>query len=254
MARWGTTLTDPKVWARDIAFTAGAATVLAVLGPFNTDEAALQQRLVDNFALGFASFPLLWPTMRLAVRWGERTGLHEIFVLVAGLVVLAAPVTLVAQLVGRVLHPDLGPDEFLPAYFIVLAMVLPFGLAYLMVERRLFEPQAPAQRVTGPPKLLSRLPPRLGRNILALQAEDHYVRVHTPAGSDLVLMRLADAIEDVGGLRGERVHRSWWVARAALASARTEGRRIKLILVNGVQVPVTREVVPRLRRAGWFKD
>jgi hypothetical protein len=252
MARWGDTLTDPKVWARDIAFTAGTATVLAILGPFGTEQAPLQQRLVENFAFGFASFPLLWPPMRLALRWGERARLHELFVLIAGLIVLTAPVTLVSELVGRLLHPGARPEGFMPGYFVVLAMVLPFGLAYLMVERRLFRPPPPApEAAAAPVKLFDRLPPRLGRDILALQAEDHYVRVHTRQGSDLILMRLADAIDELGGLEGERVHRSWWVARAAVAAARAEGRRLTLTLANGVEVPVTREVTPRLRRAGW---
>ena len=54
---------------------------------------------------------------------------------------------------------------------------------------------------------------------IALQGEDHYVRIHTALGSELVLMRLGDAIQELDGLEGERVHRSWWVARRAVDQA-----------------------------------
>ena len=95
-------------------------------------------------------------------------------------------------------------------------------------------------------------PEMADREVLALQGEDHYVRVHTALGSELLLMRLTDAIEELGGLAGERVHRSWWVAREAVRTARPSGRRATLTLANGLEVPVSREATSRLRRAGWF--
>lgn len=64
--------------------------------------------------------------------------------------------------------------------------------------------------------LLSRLPNRLGKEVVALEAEDHYLRVHTTLGSDLILMRLSDAIAAIGPDLGLQVHRSWWVAHYAI--------------------------------------
>ncbi len=89
--------------------------------------------------------------------------------------------------------------------------------------------------------------------VLALQGEDHYVRVHTPLGSELLLMRLRDAVTDLEGLAGEQVHRSWWVARGAVAAVRAKGRRLSLTLTNGLEVPVSREAAAKLRRAGWLE-
>ena len=64
---------------------------------------------------------------------------------------------------------------------------------------------------------LDRLPLRLrGATIRAVQAEDHYLRLHTDRGSDLILMRLSDAVSELEGLEGARTHRSWWVAREAV--------------------------------------
>ena len=65
-------------------------------------------------------------------------------------------------------------------------------------------------------------------------------------------MRLGDAIEKLDGLPGERVHRSWWVAREAVGAVRVNGRRLSLTLTNGLEVPVSREASTRLRRAGWL--
>ncbi|MFC3077124.1 LytTR family DNA-binding domain-containing protein [Phenylobacterium terrae] len=243
---------DRRVWVRDIAFTAVAALTIAVMGPYGSYDAPLEERIVRSFAYGFSGLLILWPPMRLALRAGARAGLPDLFVMVAGLSLLAVPVSAVTWLVGRLFEAD-PVSSGLQRYFAVLAMVLPVGVGYLFVDRWLErEERPPVRPEPAPPRLLARLPGRLGREVLALQAEDHYVRVHTKAGSTLILMRLADAIAELDGLEGERVHRSWWVARSAVASARPDGRRMTLTLANGVEAPVTRDAVPRLRRAGWI--
>ena len=43
------------------------------------------------------------------------------------------------------------------------------------------------------PDFFRRVPPALGRDLLALEMEDHYLRIHTALGSDLILLRLRDA-------------------------------------------------------------
>ncbi|AWN55345.1 hypothetical protein DK412_01585 [Methylobacterium sp. 17Sr1-1] len=98
--------------------------------------------------------------------------------------------------------------------------------------------------------LLDRLPPQIGRDILALQMEDHYVRVHTRKGSALVLMPLRQAVQEVGHRPGLTVHRSWWVARDAVTGWRRDGRNIRLVLVGGLDVPVARARLVAAREAG----
>ena len=250
MTSWGQAFGEPKTWVRDVVFTAGAALTIALLGPYGTFDEPLQDRLVRSFALGFAGSLWLWPVMRALIRAGERAGLPYLFTTVAGLVVLTIPVSLISRAVAMAFNTEGRPDP-VGLYLSVLAMVLPIGLAYLHVDRWIDRPGAPASQ-PSPPRLLARLPARLGREVLALQAEDHYVRVHTALGSDLLLMRFADAVAEAEGIPGLRVHRSWWVARAAVASARPEGRRAVLTLTNGLSAPVTREAVPEVRRAGWL--
>ena len=105
----------------------------------------------------------------------------------------------------------------------------------------------------GGARFRERLPLRLrGAEIYAVEAEDHYLRVHTDRGSDLLLLRLADAIEELAGIDGARTHRSWWVAREAVADARRGDGRATLVLKDGTQAPVSRSYAPALREAGWF--
>ncbi|MDG3441013.1 LytTR family DNA-binding domain-containing protein [Nitrospirillum amazonense] len=102
---------------------------------------------------------------------------------------------------------------------------------------------------------LARTCPRLcDARLLALEAEDHYLRIHTDRGAELVLMRLRDAIAELGEGLGMQVHRSFWVARAAVAEATVRGQAAQLRLSDGTVVPVSRTALPRLKAAGWLVE
>jgi len=91
-----------------------------------------------------------------------------------------------------------------------------------------------------PSALLNRLPPEIGSAIIALETEDHYLRVHAAGGSALILMRMADAVALLDPQLGAQVHRRWWVAQAAVAGVRTEGQKLSLCLIDKTVVPVGR--------------
>ncbi|UUR09348.1 LytTR family DNA-binding domain-containing protein [Sphingomonas glaciei] len=74
----------------------------------------------------------------------------------------------------------------------------------------------------------------------AWKAADHYLRVHTTLGSDLILTRLSDAIAAIGPDAGLQVHRSWWVAHDAIVEFVRSQQRTYLKLNNGLLVPVGR--------------
>jgi len=101
-------------------------------------------------------------------------------------------------------------------------------------------------------RFLARLPPRLGRDLLCLQMEDHYVRAHTSTGSDLILIPLHQAVAELQGLDGLQVHRSWWVSRGAVVAVERDGRSVRLKLRNGVCAPVSRRAVAALKAAAWI--
>lgn len=112
----------------------------------------------------------------------------------------------------------------------------------------------PAPEPGTPPgsRFHARIPPRLGRDLRALEMEDHYLRIHTALGSDLVLMRMGDAVAELGQAEGLRVHRSWWVARSAVEAVERDGKSMRLRLAGGLVVPVARDRQGEVRAAGWI--
>ena len=85
-----------------------------------------------------------------------------------------------------------------------------------------------------------------------MESEDHYLRLHTSQGQDLILMRLADAVAELEGIEGAQVHRSWWAAREAIAEARRGDGRATLTLKDGSEAPVSRTYAKLLRERGWI--
>ncbi len=98
--------------------------------------------------------------------------------------------------------------------------------------------------------LLDRLPLEKRGALVALSVEDHYVRVRTTKGEDVLLMRLSDAIRETGDLRGLQVHRSHWVALNHVTAARRKGDGAVLTMRIGPDIPVSRANVPAIREAG----
>lgn len=95
------------------------------------------------------------------------------------------------------------------------------------------------------------LPVALGDRLLALSAEDHYLRVHTEQGSSLILRRLADAVAELPVDSGRQVHRSHWVAQAAVRRVERDGPRMVLVLTNGLRIPVSRTYRLAVQESGW---
>lgn len=88
---------------------------------------------------------------------------------------------------------------------------------------------------------LSKIPAGLGAGVVALEAQEHYVCVHTHAGSDLILYRFGDAVREMeaSGL-GVQVHRSYLIDPAKIVETKRIGRSMVLVMTNGLEVPVSR--------------
>lgn len=217
--------------------------------------------------------PLMWVQTALALQWlrqgawGSRLG----WPLAPALAALAGAVPTLfevawAEGVARV-GGALTPWSLLKTYGDVclfsLALTLPLdrigGLALHpasapepVPDRSLPPLPEKASLPPAPPAspFLDRIPARLGRDLVALSAEDHYLRIHTMLGSDLILCRLGEAEQALADVPGLRVHRSWWVALAAVCGTRKVGDKQFLILTNGLEVPVSRSYLQAARAAG----
>lgn len=239
---------------RGFGVAVGAGVVLALTGAFGTNIVPLWVRFaywVPLILAGAVWAHLCSGLIERVVDPDERPWLT-----VAALsAVTAGPVVVLVWLVtGLVFEGDVYPAGRL-VYFIGPVLIITVAISAINVF--LGRP-APIQTHAGPggaapARFLERLPPRLrGATLRAVQSEDHYLRLHTDRGSDLILMRLSDAVAELAGMEGAQTHRSWWVARDAVRDARRSDGRATLILDGGLEAPVSRRYARALREAGWF--
>jgi hypothetical protein len=239
--------------------------LLGMLGPFGTYRMDAGPRMVFWIFTIVAGLLIFRPTL-LASDWlAAEAGMPEWLAQAIALLIGSLPMTL---LVSSVFHNfDLSRALRSPGlamlYGNVLLISVLTNLAFRLVlrQRHVSAPaHAPVEKLVAeetrdepPSRIAARLPAGFGP-LLALNGEDHYVRVHSPQGSTLILIRLRDAIAELDpALEGMQVHRSWWVARNAVASHRTFDRALRLVLTNGLEVPVARDRIAPLKAAGWIK-
>lgn len=88
--------------------------------------------------------------------------------------------------------------------------------------------------------MLPMLDPPLKGTLIRVEAQEHYVIINSSEEQRMVLGRFSDVVGTLPRPLGMQVHRSHWVARAAVTEAFTEKRNLKLRLANGDVVPVSR--------------
>jgi hypothetical protein len=257
----------PRQWAIDLALMTGVGAFLVIIGPFGSYYAGpLGARLSYWIASMWIGFGVLSVAARLSIRAATRWDLPIWFTLAAAVAVGAAPLAVLVGAAQSVAFPSSGhgrPWSPLEQYGNVLALSEPcaFGFYFLIgrkwrgaADGSVAFPSPHLPSVTGDAGggFLDRLPPRLGRELLCLRMEDHYVRAHTARGSDLILIPLKEAMAELDGMDGLQVHRSWWVAREAVAEPLTSGRNLALRLTNGLEAPVSRASIAKLKAAGWL--
>lgn len=99
-----------------------------------------------------------------------------------------------------------------------------------------------------PPVFFRQLKAGMGRNLVSLTMHDHYLEVVTDAGRDMILKRMSDAVAELAGYRGMRIHRSHWVALDAVTGLERSSGRTLAILLDGRRLPVSRNHASELKR------
>ena len=216
---------DALDWPARFLYWAGVAAVAVAL---SLGFQRLHRRLVRRIGGGTVA------------AWGSGLGLDLVYALLLGGLVHALNTRLFA---GWGSWAD---------YLWLVGLVLAVTVAVALL-RWIFGAdgvQVPAEPAGDPvPKFLARLAPDRRGALVRIEAQDHYLRVVTAGGSDLVLMRMADA-EAALGDAGLRVHRSHWVARAAVRGLRRDGGRWRLEMADGAEVPVSRGYRTAVAAAG----
>ena len=133
--------------------------------------------------------------------------------------------------------------------FVIAAGVM--GIRQL-IEKPTTTPEASAETRADEAFRLRLSARHRGARLIAVEAEDHYLRVHTDQGSELISLRFSDALGELAGVAGFQVHRSWWAAAGAIEGVRWRRGRGELQLAGGLVAPVSRTYAARLKAAGCF--
>lgn len=263
----------------------GSGALLGFLGPFGTYP-ALERPTRYAFWIGLAAFGyanaalLAWAVSRSAL----ASRVSPVARLVGVALGSTIPTTLATAWVLSLLQPGrvFGPAAMAALFGAVAAVQFVLVLGH----DRLADPASragvieavdapPADPVTAPPgestetraegssgtgasprtppapAFMKRVPPRYGSELLALESDDHYLRVHTAVGAFLMHFRMADALDQLVDADGLQVHRRWWVVRSAVTAIERDANRTFLRLRNDLRVPVSRTYLPAVRAAGW---
>ncbi|UAL10965.1 LytTR family DNA-binding domain-containing protein [Caulobacter segnis] len=241
-------------WVVDLAVLVAIGLLMGFLGPFGSDQIPAPYRyaywmscMVVGGGIGFVLDRLL--ETRLPHPWRRA-------LLVS--VLMTPPVTLWVRTSEAVLLGD-GFDwrDYAP----LLIQVLPISLAVMLVRALVWRPRPTrieTRTVVAPPtpeaetafrKRLSAR--RRGARLIAVEAHDHYLKVHTDAGEELITLRFADALAELDKAHGWRIHRSWWVAAEAVEAVRWRRGTGEARLAGGLVAPVSRTYAPVLKEAGW---
>lgn len=227
---------------------AAAAGLMIVTGGFNTGQLPVAHR-AGFWLLLMGWNALKWQTLfALFVR--KPTDWPRVALL--GTIPLNLPLPLEIALCGRavgVAMTAMPIDVWGRAVAISAVIFTVCSTAAWVLLRRTAKPvAAPADGLL----IRARVAPDA---LAAIEAEDHYCRVHRRDGqSALVHYRFGDALKEVAELDGAQVHRGAWVAADAVTGARREGRRWHLTLPDGHAVPVSATHAAEARRRGWLRS
>jgi hypothetical protein len=239
--------------AAELALLVAVGVFMALLGPFDSGRNPLGERLIYWLVLivggGLIGVAIDEALGRRLGRFWPR--------LAADSVLMTPAVTLLVIVVAHLMFGS----PIWPRYRVGLSFQVFVVCVAVMALRQLAWRETPPAVAPAPgaeteadatlafrQRLSAR---RREARLLAVQAEDHYLRVHTDGGDELITLRFADALAELAAAPGFRTHRSWWVAASALEAVRWRRGRGEARLACGLTVPVSRGQSAALKRAGW---
>jgi len=229
-----------------MATSAIAGVILWILGPYGTSAFSLPIRFIYWVGLcmaggiGATSFDVIahmrgWALKPWLKALGQSIG-----------ATLFVSMTLLGFTVATYGWPGWFHFTVLPFFVWIISIVI-CGIGELSRSRIENEPSQNMR-----PAIFERLKPSLRKaELYALSSEDHYVRVRTSKGDDLILLRLLDAIKETAPLKGLQTHRSWWVAEAGVETVKKQDGKLSILLKDGNLAPVSRNKAKSVREAGW---
>jgi LytTr DNA-binding domain len=232
--------------------------VFAVTGPFGTlEEQGFIERLGFWLVAQAASWLIAIFSITLAdIAFGQRLEPAPFRIVATG-IVAGIPVSLASLVFDGMpwrSGEPLDAETILRTFSTSIPLTIAFSaLCWLALRNDAVEPDSARHpdvtaSLSNIPPILARLPVEKRGALIRLSAADHYVEIVTVNGTGLVLMRLADAIAEAAPTEGMQVHRSHWLALAAVKSVKADGGRMLVEMPHGETIPVSRAQAPELRR------
>lgn len=239
--------TTLREWRLPLGLWALVTLLATVVGPFGTFTALTPLARLGYWAgvVGVAvalnvALPRLIPAAALPLRLVAR---------VAYVIVLAGLVHILNLQVFAG-WDSRGGLWFLLAVVLLIAVLVELAVWLLRPARAPETAAGPVAQTDPAAAFLRRLPLERRGALIRIEAQDHYLNVVTTRGAALILMRMADAEAELAAVPGLRVHRSHWVAVAAvLRHLRRDGRDL-LVMRDGAEVPVSRASRAAVQAAG----
>lgn len=248
-------LNSRQNWQIRIAVCVLAIFVFSLVGPYSTYERfPFGQRLLYWGALiaGFL-LPAYWVRLFVQlVAFGSALQRDVLCLLVSGLILAPA-----IWLANRIFlgAATIGIGSLVEH----LVLIWLFGAVPVLVRHfvRNISMEQPAPFIAPDDSqagshvpLLRHLEPDMRGSINRVSASDRLSIIHTEKGAASLRMRFADALIQLEGAKGMRVHRSHWVAFGAIERLEQDGRRYVATLTGGETVPVSPAYVDDLADAG----
>ncbi|MEG2313361.1 LytTR family transcriptional regulator DNA-binding domain-containing protein [Brevundimonas sp.] len=239
----------------DLGILVAIGLLMGFLGPFGSDRAPAGLRYIYWMICMVGGGLIALAGDYMLGRYIRKTWIRVL----VGSVILTP---LVALLVRYAEYVVMGGQLDWHRFSNLLLQVWPILLAVLVVQALIW--RRPAVRIETRTLVAPPLPQaeadfrkrlsakRRSATLFAIQAYDHYLKVHTDAGEEMITLRMSDAMADLELAHGWRVHRSWWVAASAIESATWNRSSGELMLKNGMTLPVSKTYRHALKEAGWL--
>lgn len=249
-----------------------AAVILTILGPFGTfDSFSFPSRFAFWLSSIIAAGIFIHTAVSLLVRRAQETVRSALIWLTIGLVVGSIPAAAVVMLIFSFFQgTPLNEISYLLVWInvLIISILVSFAkfaaLAFknlsevlnttketkpvqtetseAIVERSAQENVAASNAKSSPPEV-----PLLGllsadtrpEDIISFSMQDHYVNFTTTKGSQMILMRFSDALEQLGDLEGLRLHRSHWAACDHIVHMNKKDRKYEATLSDNRKLPVS---------------
>jgi len=182
----------------------------------------------------------------------RATSLSVLVQMIIAAIVASAPIGLWNWFASKTLFPNVADGfNLLEMIAVSVPITIIFSVIAYFALRSQFEDEEEVEIIDPRPNLLmERLPIEKRGPVQSMSMQDHYVVVSTTRGTEMVLMRMADAVAELSSESGEQIHRSHWVnTDFVAASERDKGQHI-VVMKDGKRLPVSRTYIKAARAAG----